>query len=409
MHRAQLARSSGLSRTTVSAAVGSLMAQGLVAVAEADDATVAGERQPGRPGELLRLDPGAGRLIGVALSYQEVRVIVTDISQRPVAELAEPLPAGQSWEDDLQAAVRLVNQAIDLDQVERSRILGVGLGIPAPLDSRRGAASATSSDTWLGAFPGVELASRLGLPIALDNTARLSMLAEGRWGAGVGHQHIIYVKLSAGVGGGFLVDGRVLRGSIGAAGEIGHVSVQPGGRFCRCGGRGCLDAYASVPAVLEALQPVFGRVELAEVLDRLASHDRTAQRVFTDIGHLVGSALTDATNLFNPELIVVGGELAAAGDALIAPIRESIRRHAISLAGGNVEVVPAQLGARSAALGGVALVLREDDHLISPSKHDGSAARHSGKASPRAWLAAESHIGRGSPHRAKPSHIRARQ
>lgn len=367
MHRAELARRSGLSRTTVSGAVDSLMAEGLVLIAEEEAPSDGAARQPGRPGELLRLEPDAGTVIGVALSYHDVRVIATDLAQRPIAERNEPLSHNGGWEEDLRTAVRVVNEVLVDERIGRGRVVGVGLGVPAPLDSRRGAAGGSSSDAWLGAFPGDEFARQLGLPVALDNTARLSLLSEVRWGAGAGRKHAAYVKLSAGVGGGFLVDGRVLRGSVGAAGEVGHVSVKSDGAFCRCGGRGCLDAYASVPAVLEAVAPVFGRaLDLPEVLDLLASGNRAVQRVFTDVGHLVGLALTGAANLLNPEVIIVGGELADAGDALIEPIAESVRRHAIPLVGGNVDIVPARLGAHAAAMGGIALVLREEDHLIRP-------------------------------------------
>jgi predicted NBD/HSP70 family sugar kinase len=216
-------------------------------------------------------------------------------------------------------------------------------------------------------MPGAELATRLGLPIILENTARLSLLAEARRGAGVGRRDIAYVKLSSGVGGGFLVDGRVVRGAVGAAGEIGHITVVPGGRLCRCGDRGCLEAYASVPSILESVRPVLGDADLPALLRALAEGDRSAQRAFADVGHMVGSAMANTANLFNPEAVIVGGELADAGDALLGPIAEAIRGQSLRLVGETLEVLPAELGVRSAALGAVALVLHEEDNLTVPA------------------------------------------
>lgn len=368
MHRAELARRSGLSRTTVSAVISSLISDGLVGELSEGEA-VGEERQPGRPGQLLGLHPGAGSVIGVAFSYHEVRLVVTDILQRPIAELAEPLPTDQGWKEDLAVAVGMIDKALDDAKVCRSGVVGVGLGIPGPLDRRHGVAGASSSTAWLGALPAVELASRLGFPIALDNTARLSLLAEARWGAGAGRSDIVYVKLSSGVGGGFLVDGRLLRGSVGAAGEIGHVSVDPQGRLCRCGGRGCLEAYASLPAVLDALSPVLGpELDIPSVLDLLKAGDRTVARLFSDLGHMVGAAVANAVNLFNPEVVIVGGELAQAGDAILLPVKHAIKRQTLELAGGELDVLSATLGPGSAAMGGVALVLREEDRLVPPSR-----------------------------------------
>lgn len=371
LHRAELARRSGLSRTTVSTVVDSLMTEGLVVAVGADDPIGGVDRQPGRPGELLGVDPASGRVVGVAFSYHEVRVIVVDLAQQPLTELVEALPAGQDWQGDLETGVRLVNEALASCGSAPSDVLGVGLGVPGPLDRRRGAAGASSSSAWVGSLPAEKLAGRLGLPVLLDNTARLSLLSEVRWGAGAGYQNVAYVKLSSGVGGGFLIDGRLLRGSVGAAGEIGHVSVEASGRLCRCGSRGCLEAYASVPAVVESLRPVLGAgINLELVLAALAADDRCVARTFADLGGLVGCAMANAVNLFNPEVVVVGGELAAAGEALLAPIRQAIECQSLRLAGHDVEVVTARLGPRASALGGIALVLREEDRLVQPAEGD---------------------------------------
>jgi predicted NBD/HSP70 family sugar kinase len=200
--------------------------------------------------------------------------------------------------------------------------------------------------------------------VSLDNTAHLASLAEVVWGAGRGAQNAMYLKLSHGIGAGFLFDGRIFRGAIGAAGEIGHLSVDENGPVCACGNRGCLELYAGVPAVLRSLTDTHGAgVSLPEVLNAAAAGDRICRRVLTDVGSLIGRVVGGTCNLLNLDRIIVGGDLAEAGDVLLEPMRAAIERHALPVASACVDVVPAQLGELAGALGGVALVFREGDRL----------------------------------------------
>ena len=130
-----------------------------------------------------------------------------------------------------------------------------------------------------------------------------------------------------------------------------------------------MEAYASLPAVLDALSPVLGpELDIPSVLDLLEAGDRTVARLFSDLGHMVGAAVANAVNLFNPEVVIVGGELARAGDAILLPVKHAIKRQTLELAGGELDVLSATLGPGSAAMGGVALVLREEDRLVPPSR-----------------------------------------
>jgi predicted NBD/HSP70 family sugar kinase len=168
------------------------------------------------------------------------------------------------------------------------------------------------------------------------------------------------------VGGGLILNGQIVRGVAGAAGDLGHISVDDSGPTCRCGNRGCLEAYAGVPAILDALRPVLGEdVTLAQALEACASGSRAARRVFADVGHLVGRTLGGVCNLLNPERIVVGGDVAQAGEYLLEPMREALERHSLAIAGDAVEVVAAKLDDQAGALGGVALVLRADTPLLA--------------------------------------------
>jgi predicted NBD/HSP70 family sugar kinase len=205
----------------------------------------------------------------------------------------------------------------------------------------------------------------------VENNTRLEGMAEARWGAGRGVANLLYLGLSDGIGSALVLDGRLHRGAVGAAGELGHVSVNISGPACRCGNRGCLALHAGLPAVLAALRPAFGAgADLDAILARTAAGDPAGEKVFARVGAVVGQVLANLCNLLNPERIVVGGELSRVGEALLTPMRSAIRESALPLVR-DVAVVPAELGhgARIGALGGAALVLSETPDLAAALNH----------------------------------------
>jgi predicted NBD/HSP70 family sugar kinase len=171
--------------------------------------------------------------------------------------------------------------------------------------------------------------------------------------------------------------GRLFRGAGGTAGEIGHTTIDEAGPICRCGSRGCLESFAATPAIVELLRPSLGPDLTAElVIQRAREGDLGARRAIGDAGRHIGSALANLCNLFNPELIVVGGTLAAAGEILMEPMREAVTRRAIPSAAEDVEIVPGVLGERAEMLGAVALVIYEREgaaSAYSPSSGRGIA------------------------------------
>lgn len=359
LHRAELARRAGLSRTTVSIIVTELLDAGkVIEVYPAADSPLSYD---GRAGALLAVNPAVGTAVGIDFSYETVRVIVADLAHNVLSRKEADLRPDQSASANLALAVQLTEAALFQVDLDRSPLIGAGLGVPGPVDqTRREVGFSSNAASWVGAHAADELAGRLGVPVALDNTAHLGCLAESMWGAGVGYPSLIYLKLGFGVGGGFVIDGQIYRGVTGAAGELGHLTVDENGPSCRCGSRGCLEVYASVPAVLAALQPLFGRdVSLPVVLATARDGNRAVCRVLADTGQVLGNAMASVCNLLNPGRIIVGGDLAAAGDVLLDPLREALGRRALQIVANSVEVVPGELGQDAGALGGVALVLRE--------------------------------------------------
>ncbi|NUR25846.1 MAG: ROK family protein, partial [Catenulispora sp.] len=202
----------------------------------------------------------------------------------------------------------------------------------------------------------------------VENNTRLEAVAEFTWGAGRDIADVLYLGLSTGIGSGLLVDGNLHHGGArGGGGEIGHLSADSSGEPCPCGNRGCLVQYASLQAVLAKLAPVLGAdAGLDELLASAAEEEPETLRVLREAGEQTGRVLANICNLLNPARIIVGGELARAGDLILEPIRATLRRTAMSLTR-DADVVAAELdlGARAGASGAAALVLRQTDQLVA--------------------------------------------
>jgi glucokinase-like ROK family protein len=357
--RADLARRTGLSRTTVSTLVGELLDAGTFVESETQS-TAAGDGG-GRPPVLLSFARSAGVAIGVDFGKRHLRVAVADLGHTILAERVQPLDSDQPAEVGLAAAVQLVEETLDESGVTSSDVVGVGMGLPGPIDSRTGkVGSSAILPGWVGVRAEEELGRRLDLPVAVDNDANLGALGELRWGAAAGHLNAVYLKVSTGIGAGLVLQGRLFHGSGGMAGEIGHVIINEQGPMCRCGKRGCLETFAGAPALAELLQPMHGRLlPTSEMVELAAAGDSACRRVIGDAGRYIGLAVASLCDLLNPELIVVGGELSEAGDVLLDPLREQVHRNAIPAAARGVEIVAGVLGARAELLGALALVLTE--------------------------------------------------
>jgi predicted NBD/HSP70 family sugar kinase len=237
----------------------------------------------------------------------------------------------------------------------------VGAGLPAPIDSRTRQLGAPSLlPGWVGLHIDDYLSEALGTPVVVENDANLGALAEHLWGAGRGLDSVAYLKLSEGVGAGLVLGGALFRGGLaGTAGEIGHTTVDEYGAVCRCGNRGCLETLVAARAVVRLLEPVLGPgLGIADVVDRARQGDAGCRRVLADTGRHVGVAVANLCNLLNPERVVIGGELAVAGELLLGPMREVVGRYGIPSAVATSEIVLGTLGADAHVLGAIALVLR---------------------------------------------------
>ncbi|GHF80810.1 ROK family protein [Streptomyces filamentosus] len=361
--QAEIARSTGLSAATVSNIVRELKDGGTVDVTP----TSAG----GRRARSVSLSGDAGIVIGVDFGHTHLRVAVGNLAHQVLAEEAEPLDVDASAAEGFDRAERLVSRLIETTGIGRDKVIGVGLGVPGPIDVSSGTLGSTSIlPGWSGINPAEELSARLGVPVHVDNDANLGALGELVWGSGRGVRDLAYIKVASGVGAGLVIDGRVYRGPGGTAGEIGHITLDESGPVCRCGNRGCLETFTAARYVLPLLWPSHGPdLTLERVVQLAREGDPGCRRVVADVGRHIGSGVANLCNLLNPSRVVLGGDLAEAGELVLSPIRDSVGRYAIPSAARQLSLVQGALGGRAEVLGALALVLSEmgDSTLLGSS------------------------------------------
>ncbi|WP_433893290.1 ROK family transcriptional regulator [Streptomyces sp. CA-111067] len=351
--QAEIARSTGLSAATVSNIVRELRDTGTVQVTSTSSG--------GRRARSVALSGDAGIVVGVDFGHSHLRVAVGNLAHQVLAEQSEPIDVDVSAEQGFDRAEQLVGRLVESTGIGAEKVLGVGLGVPGPIDMETGTLGSTAIlPGWTGINPRQELADRLGVPVQVDNDANLGALGELVWGGGRGVRDLAYIKVASGVGAGLVIDGRIYRGPGGTAGEIGHITLDESGPVCRCGNRGCLETFTAARYVLELLRGSHGDgLTVPRMVQLGREGDPGCRRVIGDVGRHIGMGVASLCNLLNPSRVVLGGDLAEAGELVLGPIRESVSRYAIPSAAQRLSVVPGALGARAEVLGALALVLSE--------------------------------------------------
>jgi predicted NBD/HSP70 family sugar kinase len=299
-----------------------------------------------------------GLVVGVHFSTRHMRIALADVAHTVVAEHHLPLAKDHRADNELDRTTLLIADMLETLKASMSEVLAVGIAIPAPLDRRTGT---TARSGILRGWDGIPVAEvmerRLKRPVFVDNSANLGALAELRIGAARGRSDAIYIDIGDGIGAGLVLGGQVYRGHNGSAGEFGHTTIVENGPLCRCGNRGCLEAIAGGYAILEGLKPTHGNLKLNDIVTKAMGGDAGCTRALAEAGRHVGVAAANLSNLFDPERIVVGGELSRAGEILLGPIRHAMERSVIVDESAMPDVVQGQLGARASTLGAVALAI----------------------------------------------------
>jgi glucokinase len=262
-----------------------------------------------------------------------------------------------------------------------AEVIGVGVGAPGPLDTRNGIVLLTPNLGWVNMPLRARIAEGVGLRAALDNDANCAVLGEAWVGAAKGARHVIGMTIGTGIGGGIVLDGHLHHGASDCAGEIGHITIDLDGRRCGCGNYGCLEAYASGPAIarraveqIEAGAPSsltaivdgdLSQITAATVYAAAQRGDPVADEVVRTTARYLGAGLANLLNIFNPDLVVIVGGVTQAGENLFVPLRREVARRAFKPAVQACEIVPGTLHGLAGVYGAArAFIMQHEQGLV---------------------------------------------
>ena len=364
--RADLVALTGHARSTIGPRVDRLLETGLVR-------TQAASSTGGRPPSVYVFDPDSRLVLAVDLGAVHLTVAVLNLAGQVLAEERAACDITDGPDPVLAHVVELGNQL--LTQVGRpvADLAGVGIGVPGPVEQATGRPiNPPIMPYWDGVDIKGILAAQFRVPVLVDND--VDLMALGEHGAAYPEvSHLLFVKVATGIGAGIVANRALVRGTDGAAGDLGHVAV-PGGRaeLCHCGNTGCLEAVASGGALVRALRTAGEDVTTsADVVDLVRRGDRQATALLRDAGRDLGAVLAGCVNLLNPSTIVIGGVLVQAGEHLLAGVREVVYRRSLPLATKQLRIVTASTAGRAGLLGAGRVVA---DHVLAPAAVDALTA-----------------------------------
>lgn len=309
--------------------------------------------------------------IGVDVGGTNVKVALVDKSGSIVYSDTVPTRAEMGYEYTISNIIKAIQNLMKESKVEKDSIGGIGFGFPGQIDCDNGIVRlAPNIPGWVD-IPIADIVSKeFGIPVKVDNDVRCAALAELNFGAGKGTKNMICITVGTGIGSGLIINGKLVRGASNAAGELGHIKLQmDNGPICGCGDTGCLEAFASGPAIVAMAEEYIkgGKStkyrELANpditpyiVSEAAKQGDVVAKKIFETIGSYIGIGLATVVNLLNPEKVVIGGGVADAGDLLFDPIKETLKKRTMPIQGAAVEVVHAELGNTAGVIGASLLI-----------------------------------------------------
>ena len=365
--RTELARRSKLTKPTVSTIVDELIADGVVREV-GFGASVAGG---GRPARLLDFNEDSAAYLAVHLGMHTITVAVADARGQIFESRSRPAiydaPARS-----IKALRPLIAEALRAAKVPRARIEGAAATVPGLYDRESGVCVLAPNLGWRDFPVRAALTEELGMPVSVNNITNARAVAEGRVGAARGVRSYVLVYVDMGIGSGIVTDGRLFFGQRGLSGEIGHCPVVADGPVCGCGRRGCLESVASTMALARAAEQAIAAgessalrdlltlrklptIDATAITDAALAGDALAVRLLSEAGEHLGRGVSYLVNILNPEMVVLAGPYAAAGEVLLGPLRASVARHAIRPEG--VEIVPSTLRERADLIGSVLMVM----------------------------------------------------
>lgn len=364
--RATLAEITGLNKTTVSSLISELVDQQYVHQVGLDTSGV------GRPAVLYELNPQAGCIIGAEIGVDFISVIRTNFAAEIMWQHKEHTDSSQGQQAIIERTLALLHQAVDEREPWCSQILGLAVGVPGLVDYHTGNLIFAPNLMWRDVPLGDMLRADFDIPVYVDNEANMAVLGEHYFGAAQGYNDVLYVSVGVGLGGGIVRGGAVFRGKAGFAGEFGHMTIQPNGRPCNCGSRGCWETVVSQSALFRYVRQAAasGRTTILTqkigenlsgltvplIVEAADRGDKVSLDALARLAHYLGMGIASLSNAVDPELIVFGGILSTASAYLLPIVEQELSEHAISYPTNPTKVVLARHGSDACVMGGIATV-----------------------------------------------------
>lgn len=311
--------------------------------------------------------------IGIDVGGTNVKIALVDGEGKIIYSNSVPTYAQMGYEYTVNNIKQAIRDLMKETNTDAKEIEGIGFDFPGQVDYKTGVVKlAPNIPGWINVPIAQMIEEEFNIPTRIDNDVRCAALGELKFGAGKGCENFACITVGTGIGSGLVINGQLVRGAANAAGEIGHIKLQMnGGPICGCGDTGCLEAFASGPSIVAMAQEYLkggkstkfremagadGEITPYIVAKAAEAGDPVAKRIFEIVGTYIGMGLVSVINLLNPEKVIIGGGVAAAGDLLLDPIRKTIKERAMVVAGNSVEIVPAELGNSAGVIGASMLV-----------------------------------------------------
>lgn len=353
LSRTELAKETGLDAKTITNVVSGLLSKRLVLSGIYEDS------RGGRPRELLRLNNRLKYSMGIYLGKRGIKGVLVNLKGEVLKEEARDLNESQKLSDVLSLITSVGRELCR--SVPASRLIGLGFVFPGIIDRTREKVIQASNLPYL---EGVSIRERLWkifkMPVEIEDSSRAMALAENWFGRAQDIENFVFIDLGVGIGCAILSRGQLHYGASLSAGELGHTVVDMNGPRCRCGHSGCLETIVSTQEIVKKASKAYGRsLTFDEIMRLNKKDDKNIQKVITNAGYYIGVGVSNLINLLNPSHLIIGGELALAGDILFKAIDEAMKKYAVSSSYNSVRVIKASLGEKGGALGAAALILKK--------------------------------------------------
>lgn len=373
LSRAEIAARTGLNRSTVSSIINELLENNVI------EETILQSEKIGRPGMLLKLNAQYGFTIGIDVNVDYISTVLMDYTYAIKWQKRTPINPPHQQEAVLQQAIELTREAVELGGSQGMKPLGIGVVLPGLVDVYQGVMIVGPNLGWKNVPIRALWQAHFDMPIFVENDANAAAMGEYYIGEAKDIQHFIFINVGVGIGGGIVIDGNLLRGSRGFASEIGHMVVEPEGKLCGCGSRGCLETVTGNTAIIEAVQQTLHNstpispftneqtikeITLDEIVDAAIDGHPVCIEQLKTVGNSLGLVVGTLVNIFNPKLVVIGGYSHEMVTQILPDLRSSAQAHIMSVSRNDLDIRASRFGVSSSVIGAAALVF---DHLTQPA------------------------------------------